>query len=155
MPAELAALTQLRQLSLGRNPTTGGWQHLPSRLQLDLQRCGFGEVPADLAALPQLRQLSMEDNPITGARQRLPTLLSPALRPSIWVPVSDFVHNPPAHFRLWLTFCYSFAFWAWLAWLFVPRPVLFQWCRFALLVCLIWLFLRVSLHGVRRLRHGI
>jgi len=60
VPAELAALTQLRQLSLADIRLHGGWQHLPRQLrQLDLSNCSLERVPAELTALAQLSSLCL------------------------------------------------------------------------------------------------
>ena len=63
VPAELAALTQLRQLSLADISLHGGWQHLPRQLrQLDLSNCSLERVPAELTALAHLSSLCLNRN---------------------------------------------------------------------------------------------
>lgn len=74
VPAALAGLTCLSSLRMSGNPDaldsmgrpthgiTGGWDHLPLRLQeLDASRCGLRQVPAELAPL-QLTRLQMAHN---------------------------------------------------------------------------------------------
>ncbi len=130
VPAVLRTLTQLTSLSLAGNPIQAGWQELPEQLQqLDLEWCGLWRVPAELADLTHLQTLRLDRNHITGGWQQLPRqlrqlmprgcgpqlplVLSPLLAPNFWVPVSQFVCNPPVPRSLLLTMLFCF----WVYWL--------------------------------------
>lgn len=65
MPAALAALTRLTDLSLGFNFIADGpsWSCLPRQLQrLSLLGCGLRRVPAPLAGLTSLTELALNTN---------------------------------------------------------------------------------------------
>ena len=72
VPAQLAGLAQLRELSLSCVSISSGWQHLPQLEQLDLLRCGLEQVPAQLVGLTRLTELWLGDNDIEGGWQHLP-----------------------------------------------------------------------------------
>ena len=81
LPAELAGLTQLRQLSIsltGHARITSGWRYLPQQLaQLDLcHYCAAQQsLPADLASLTLLTRLNLRSSSIKDGWQHLPRQL--------------------------------------------------------------------------------
>ena len=60
LPAQLAGMTQIDELSLAHIHISGGWQHLPRQFRrLDLSGCRLGQETAQLAGMTQLSKLCL------------------------------------------------------------------------------------------------
>lgn len=81
VPAQLAGLTQFRDLSLTSNTIKGGWERVPRPLQqLGLSGCCLRHVPAGLAALTQLTRLNLSFNRIEGGWEHAPVQLQELIK---------------------------------------------------------------------------
>lgn len=91
LPAALARLTEMRQLSLtigsgwgsgggSVQQLEGGWEHLRSLEALDMRNCStLRHLPAAVAGLTRLTRLSLEAEWIVGGWQHLPQSLEQLL----------------------------------------------------------------------------